>query len=283
VSDRRRVEAHRRSLGEVRDIMNAMKNLAYMETRKLARFLDAQRAVVDTLEAVAADFVTAYPDALPEGTAASQAYLLIGSERGFCGDFNTALVRDLESGASVADGSAVLIVTGHKLHALLANRAGVEALLDGAGVVEEVAPVLTRVVETLADLQTRRGALTLHALYHAGDRQGVVRQQILPPFEPYRHQPARFVHPPLLNLSPADFLIELSDQYLFAVLHQIFYASLMSENERRVQHLAAAVDQLDERSTELQRQANALRQEEIVEEIEVILLSRSKSDHGAAR
>ncbi len=285
MTSRRQVEVHRQSLGEIRAIMNAMKNLAYMETRKLARFLNAQNAVVSTLETVAADFVSAYPDAMPDTAAVHQAYLLIGSERGFCGDFNEALIPEIEPGPGVvaAGQSPALIVIGHKLHTLLADHAGVAAFLDGASVAEEVPALLTRVVETVAELQARRGALSLHAVYHAGNNRGMVRQQLLPPFQHYPRQPERFAQPPVLNLPPADFLVELSDHYLFAALHQIFYTSLMAENERRVQHLDAAVDHLDERAIDLQRRANALRQEEIIEEIEVILLSRSRSDHRAAR
>ena len=285
MTSRRQVEVHRHSLGEIRAIVNAMKNLAYMEVRKLARFLDAQNAVVSTLETVAADFVSAYPDAMPDTAAFHQAYLLIGSERGFCGDFNEALLRGIEPGQGVvgAGQSPALIVTGHKLHTLLADHAGAAAFLDGASVAEEVPALLRRVVETVAELQGRRGALSLLAVYQAGNNRGIVRQQILPPFQHYLHQPERFPEPPILNLPPADFLVELSDHYLFAALHQIFYTSLMAENERRVQHLDAAVDQLDERTIDLQRQANALRQEEIIEEIEVILLSRSRSDHPAPK
>jgi F-type H+-transporting ATPase subunit gamma len=280
VTSRRQVEAHRRSLAEIRNIMNAMKNLAYMETRKLARCLAAQTAVVSSIEDVAADFVTANPQALPDGAAVHRAYLLVGSERGFCGNFNEALLDrpELDHRSAVSAEPPLLIVTGRKLHALIDNDARAVALLDGANVVEEVAAVLTRLVEMLAQLQTRYGVLSLHALYHAGGRQDIVVQPILPPFERYRHQPERFTLPPLLNLEPADFLIELSDHYLFAVLHQIFYASLMAENERRVQHLDAAVDHLEQKSLDLQRRANALRQEEIIEEIEVILLSRAECD-----
>ena len=40
------LEHHRNSLAEIRDIMNSMNTLAYLETRKLSRFLDAQHAVV---------------------------------------------------------------------------------------------------------------------------------------------------------------------------------------------------------------------------------------------
>jgi len=282
VTGRRQVEAHRRSLGEIRDIMNAMKNLAFMEARKLEHFLAAQHAVVDTIEAAAADFVGAFPDAVPATVVSNRLYLLVGSERGFCGDFNEALLRhaafdrqDDTSGQAVT-----LIATGRKLHALLAGDSRVAARLDGANVVEEVAPVLTRVIEVLVQLQARFGVLSLHVLYHGDSRQGVVMQQILPPFLDYLQQPASFAVPPVLNLAPHEFLVELSDHYLFAVLQRIFYASLMAENERRAQHLDAAVDHLEQKSTELQRRSNALRQEEIIEEIEVILLSGAGAEQN---
>jgi F-type H+-transporting ATPase subunit gamma len=62
---------------------------------------------------------------------------------------------------------------------------------------------------------------------------------------------------------------------LFAVLHEMLYTSLMEENHHRVAHLERAVKHLDDQSVELARRSNVLRQEEIVEEIEVILLSAS--------
>lgn len=62
------------------------------------------------------------------------------------------------------------------------------------------------------------------------------------------------------------------EQYLFATLHEIAYVSLMAENQRRLRHLDGAVRHLDEQSAVLARRSNSLRQEEIIEEIEVILL-----------
>jgi len=279
MTSRRQLDEQRHSLAEIRNIMNAMKNLAYMETRKLDRFLDAQYAVVDSIEAVAADFVTAFPDALPAAQTGNRAYLLVGSERGFCGDFNEALLRHLEreQQEGLVTDAPVLIVTGRKLHVLLADDPRVVAFSDGVSVVEEVAEVLTGVVDSLADLQARFGTLALYALHHDHNEQTVVSQQLLPPFQAQLHEPSRFAHPPDLNLAPADFLIELSHHYLFAALQRIFYASLMAENQRRVQHLEAAVQHLDDQSLDLRRRCNALRQEEIIEEIEVILLNIAKA------
>ena len=272
---RRKLEEHRHSIEEIRDIMNSMKTLAYMETRKLDQLLDTQHAVVDSIEIVATDFVSAYPEAMPKIQAVREVYLVMGSERGFCGDFNETLLRRLEQIQHDKRDKdfPILVVTGQKLHASLLNNLHVATRLDGAGVAEEVEAVLTRVVDTLAALQAQYGTLTLCALYHAVDDDTLVTQQLLPPFHDYLDRPLLFSLPPVLNLEPTDFLLELSDHYLFAAFHVIFYASLMAENRRRVQHLEGAVKHLDEESDELRRQSNARRQEEIIEEIEVILLS----------
>ena len=277
---RQDLERHRHSLGEIRDIMNSMKTLAYMETRKLARFLDAQHTVVESIEEVAADFLSFHADSLPEVGETTSVYLLIGTERGFCGDFNQTLVRHIETALDTQPaGKPILIAVGRKLHTLLENDTRVAARIDGASVVEEVTVVLNQMVDELSSLQERTGMLTVYGLYHGGN-DGIVMQRLLPPFQQYQHQPPRFSHPPILQLSPAKFLIELTEQYLLAAMHAMLYTSLMAENHNRVTHLEGAVKHLDNKSDELARQCSALRQEEIIEEIEVILLSASSLDES---
>ena len=80
--------------------------------------------------------------------------------------------------------------------------------------------------------------------------------------------------------SASFFSVSLKEIYhnLFAILHKIMYVSLMTENVRRMQHLEGAAHHLDDKSAELLRKCNALRQEEIIEEIEVILRSASDLD-----
>lgn len=275
MSRRQDLEHHRHSLGEIREIMNSMKTLAYMETRKLVHFIDTQHTVVESIRNVAADFLSFHPETLPMTGHATPAFVLVGTERGFCGDFNQSLVRYLDTTAQVdKDARPMLIAVGRKLHTLLDNDKRVAVLMEGASVVEEITIVLNRLVQELLALQERSGLLTVQGLYH--DSNGnIVMQKLLPPFQEELQQPASFPCPPLLNQSPASFLIELTEQYLFAALHEMLYTSLMAENHNRVSHLEGAVKHLDEESADLARKCNALRQEEIIEEIEVILLSAS--------
>jgi F-type H+-transporting ATPase subunit gamma len=71
-------------------------------------------------------------------------------------------------------------------------------------------------------------------------------------------------------------LLDLAEHYLLACLHEILYTSLLVENQSRVTHLTDAVNHLDDKLASLAHQSNALRQEEITEEIEVILLNSAE-------
>ena len=270
---RRELEHHRHSLAEIREIMNSMKTLAYMETRKLDKFLDAQHAVVHDIEEAVSDLLGFYPETLPKSQVAQSVYLVIGTERGFCGDFNHALLEHLEStlSSSPADNTQLILV-GRKLYSLLEDDERVVAWFDGASVAEEVTSLLNQIVNELTTLQDEHGVLTVFCLYHDAE-ENIVMQKILPPFQDLRHKPPHYAHPPTMNLSPRELLGELVDAFLFATLHEMLYTSLMIENHQRVMHLDGAVKHLDDESAEMARKANTLRQEEIIEEIEVILLS----------
>jgi F-type H+-transporting ATPase subunit gamma len=132
--------------------------------------------------------------------------------------------------------------------------------------------VLHAVIRELSALQQDLGAPEVSCVYHAGD-DGLARQALLPPFVSIATGPFRHAIPPVLNQSPGELFAELTDHYLFAVLHKVMYASLMAENQRRIAHLDCAIEHLDDESAELARRCNALRQEEIINEIEMILLS----------
>jgi len=274
VSKRRDLETQLHSLTEIKEIMNAMKNLSLMEVHRLNRFLDTQRRVVASIEAAAADFLLFHPELLAGEEEFRNVYLLVGSERGFCGDFNEALLRALDNHIGSAR-DVTLVAIGSKLVAKLSDDPRVAASLDGASVVEEVDSVLVKLMDTLTGLSApsaARAPLRLTVFHHdAADE--TIKISDLRPFQKPESKTIRFTHAPRVYLQPQSFFAGLADQYLFAVLHELLYSSLMAENQRRMQHMDAAVRRLERTSTELLQKRNILRQEEITEEIEVIMLS----------
>ncbi|MGR8981411.1 MAG: F0F1 ATP synthase subunit gamma [Gammaproteobacteria bacterium] len=268
MSQSHELQLHISQLKEIRTILNSMKNMSFMEIHKLARYQTASGKAVSSIERVAVDFLNFYPY-LPEADSdAARICVVIGSERGFCGDFNDLLLNQI---AEAAFSGAILV--GNRL----ASRVNggipeIISVLEGAGVAEEIPAILNRLIGAIGSLQkTLSAGTTLTAVYHESDR--IVQKPLLPPFSQKKQKTIPYRNPPILNLKPAQFLSELIDQYLFAVLHEIFFISLMAENQKRLQHLDSAVQHLDEKTAKLRRKSQIYRQEEITEEIEVILLS----------
>ncbi|MDH4224093.1 MAG: F0F1 ATP synthase subunit gamma [Deltaproteobacteria bacterium] len=310
MSARKALEHRLGQFKELNNILSAMKNLSLMELAKLSRFTETQNRVVHTLETVAEDFHSHFPRFLPPAGPHAP-LLLIGSERGFCGDFNEKIELAMEARLEeLPQPEPRLIVVGRRLVQRLEGDPRLVAALDGPSVIEDLPATLLKLVETLEQLAHRHGfnpmAVTL--IHHqvgeefldeplpnpaptssGADAPGVQAvQKDEPPsgesrsedfvrlFRPVDHfsrsQP-RHPIPPLVQMDPGEFHAGLVDEYLFAALHGVFYTSMMAENHRRMQQMQAALQQMEKKIAQWQMRLNSLRQEEITEEIEEIMLS----------
>ena len=262
-------------LNEISGIMTAMKGLSLVETKKLARFIGHQHRMLANIEAAAADFLNFFQ--VTSSAEAPIILILVGSERGFCGNFNERVLAALDT-LPRQDPTAALVVVGSRLAAKLASRPGVVARLDGASVTEDVPAVLNCVMDALHLASTASGAgATLFSLAHEAEGEPALKRLL--PFDP--PTAPHFAHPPRLQLAPPEFFAELLDQYLLAALYGLLYESLSAESRQRLAHMEQALDRLDETIDRLALKRNALRQEKIVEEIEVILSSEMAfRNHG---
>jgi F-type H+-transporting ATPase subunit gamma len=275
MSKRLEIQQRWHLLGEISGIMGAMKNLSLIETRKLGRYLANQQRIVTSIEAAAIDFLQHHPQmAWEQPQPAVPLLLLIGSERGFCGDFNELLVGTLNRHLERHNmPSPRLLVIGRRLAAKFEGDPRVAAFFDGPSVTEEVQQVLERIIGSIGAFADGGGAfsnLTVFSHREAGDEVAV--HTVLPIRAPATPTP-RYGHPPWLNQEPDRFFPHLLDHYLLAVLNELFYNSLMVENHRRLQHMERAIQRMEQKIGELRLKHNALRQEEITEEIEIIMLS----------
>ena len=277
MSRSRNLQLHITQMEEIRTILNSMKNLAFIETHKLARFQIMQGQAVANIEQTAMDFLDFYPLAVADDNA-TPICILVGAERGFCGDFNESLINTIAAEAY----SGIIAIGSRLCNRLEDYPLEVIASIEGANVAEEVPVILNRLIDTISSLPVSGGGmnsaanvattLQLMVVYHGNGSSQITQRQILPPF-PRQQRTLPYGNPPVLNLEPSNFFSDLIDHYLFAVLHEIFYISLMAENQRRLQHLEGAVKHLDDETVNLRRKSQIYRQEEITEEIEVILLN----------
>jgi F-type H+-transporting ATPase subunit gamma len=273
MSQSRELQLHITQMEEIRTILNSMKNLAFMEIHKLLRFQTMQGQALANIENAAMDFLDFYP--LPvadDGT--THICILVGAERGFCGDFNESLIN-----AITAETYSGIVAIGSRLcNKLEDSPFEVISSIEGANVAEEVPTIINRLINNIGILKDSRGnfsqtTMQLTVVYHDNMPNQITQRQILPPFPEQKSGTQRYGNPPILNLEPGVFFADLTDHYLFAVLHEIFYISLMAENHSRLQHLEGAVKHLDDETVNLRRKSQIYRQEEITEEIEVILLN----------
>ncbi|MFZ2171429.1 MAG: F0F1 ATP synthase subunit gamma [Methylococcaceae bacterium] len=283
MSQSRELQLHIAQMEEIRSILNSMKNLALIEIHKLARFQIMQGQAVANIENAALDFLGFYPIPVANDKV-THICILLGAERGFCGDFNESLINTIAAGAY----SGIIAIGSRLCNRLADNPLEVIASIEGANAAEEVPAILNRLIDTISTLQVGEAdishsgvyraanaasTLQLTVIYHDAGSNQINQRQLLPPFPAQKQRTLRYGNPPVLNLEPGYFFSDLTHHYLFAVLHEIFYISLMAENQRRLQHLEGAVKHLDDETVNLRRKSQIYRQEEITEEIEVILLN----------
>jgi F-type H+-transporting ATPase subunit gamma len=271
MSRRREVAKRLEALSDIAGIMSAMKGLALMEVRILTDFLASQRLMVEGIEAAAGDFLASYPGYAAAPASGDELWVIVGSEQGFCGDFNEALLGAVEG---LRWGAVRRVVVGQRLAARLSARGGRDLVLPGAIVADEVPAVLLGLTRELGELLARDDppARGVSVVYHCDATREIRVRRLLPLGELPRPRRVRG-YATESNLEPADFLRGLTRHYLLAALNEVLYSSLMAENRQRQMHMDRALQRLDEDTARLRLVYNARRQEEITEEIEVILLS----------
>lgn len=298
MTKRSELKKHIYNLGEIKNIVAAMKNLSLIEISKTTKFLENQIKVIATLEEASNDFMHFFPHFSLLKEKPTTAYVLIGSERGFCGDFNEAIIKHFLSSKKENKEPIIpyLIVIGRKLTTKILEMdfaAKTEAnnkikLLDGPSAFEEIHSVIFNLIKTLEKINEETEKIIYPGSWSIicnVESQNVIQTLELNPFNNFglvnsdasninKKLKSSFApFSPLLNMKPEQFLTELLDQYLFAILHQIFFKSFMVENRQRLLHMENAIRWLEKNKNQLELQLNMLRQEEITEEIEVILLS----------
>lgn len=279
MAGRRDIERRLHALNDIGSILGVMKNLALMETAKLSRVLVAQQEMVANLETTAADFLSFYPHPVSAAAASCKVLLVVGSQRGFCGDFNDLIMAALKTldEEKQPTQKPLRIVVGDKLAGRLAG----DVQLAGPHAVEEIGQVIHQVMDAVSNLLSRSddgGRLQLAALCHDPEN-GTVMHRLLAPFVLQPEQPAPSASfPPLLHLPPAAFYTQLAEQHLLAAILELFHRSLMAESHFRLNHIEGASRRMARRMDELKRKQAVARQEEIIEEIEAILAGVGEPD-----
>lgn len=264
MSRRRTVLTRLQLFSDLRLVLDAMKNFALLEIGRLTRTQRFRHRLLDVIIDVARQSAEYFPPRVP--SAMEDLFVVIGSERGFCGDFNQKLVT-VYNRVRASNATATFIVVGTALATKIEADERV-TILPGPITADEIDAVLVALVREVDRWQRANPSANSIAVI-AGDSESVSVDAILP-FEPPAGSPSRL---PALNLSPAVFVRRFIDQYLDVKLHDAFATSLLAENRARLQHMTSAIARVDENLGDLERRSRRLRQEEITQEVETLLLA----------
>lgn len=262
-------------LDDIRSIMDSIKTLAHMEAQRLTPTLPVQQQSLQKVQNMASDFAVEYGLPALRNDAGVPLLVVIGSERGLCGDFNKRLMQALDD-LPQTDPPRPFITLGSRLGSKLEGRPGLLGQLPGASIAEDVPGVIQALLDDCAELQSQRQDLSLALLYHDSQHADIRLDPLLSPFQVDNHRAPGA--PVLLNLEPDAFLGNLLQHYLYRVLMHACHSSLLAENRKRVAHLDNAVNHLGEQHERLLHRRNRLYQEDITAELEIIMLADQSTD-----
>ena len=279
---------HINSLADISDIMSAMKYLSQMESNKLSQYIQHQKRVMKSIEIATEDLLQFYPELLEnssiEPKSKKHIIVILGSERGFCGNYNEAMYQaTLKTLNEISNKNFELkiIAVGYKIHLKFEQHPNLHKLLNGPRLTEDIPKIISSLIESISLLHLAKPLhvhqpIHLSVLHQSDEQIQPILQNVLPAFQDLKTRNTlkrTYVTPPLTHLSNTDLFSSLLDEYLFASLNQAFYAAFMSENSHRVRHMENAIHKLTEKISGYSVKRNELRQEEITEELEVIMLS----------
>jgi len=273
-------------LDELRQIVQAMKNLAFAQMQRLAHMQPhqarARDAVLDALaslpqEPAEAQGARSGPTGGAAGARAPVCWLVIGAGRGFCGAFNERMAAQVRALAH-EQAQLRLLVAGDRLHGLL-EPLGLDATaLTGCATIEESDAALDEWMAAVgAELPHCREVWLLHA-----GESAPVRVRLAPEPEPARATPGAASAGPIVvarrYLPLPAVRSALLRQAVRLLIQGGLCESLKQENRWRLAQMQRAQDHLDELGRLMRRRYAALRQADITNEQETLMSSLQFSD-----
>jgi F-type H+-transporting ATPase subunit gamma len=262
------------TIGELRDIIGAMRSLAGVRVQEAQHALPGVRRYEQTVaDAIGAALsLVAEPEpaaeARPGPGAGRRGLILCMAEHGFVGGFNERVLAAAEAASSCA--ADVLFVLGSR---------GAARIVESGRNVDWSYPMATRpdgVIETVRHLtrevyrRVAAGELNrlevMFARHDQGTAEVIETRQLLPLAAQPSARPQLRTQP-LHNLPPQVLLEEVIADHVFALLIEAAVESLASENAARFTAMEAAHDNISKRLDRLQQEVREARQDEITSEL----------------
>jgi F-type H+-transporting ATPase subunit gamma len=263
------IEAHISSMGELLDIVGAMRSLAGMRMQEAQRTLPGIRRYAESVASGIADTLLLMEEPGPRRHAPRErlALVLCTAEHGFVGGFNERLV---EAAQALLGPSDLLFVLGSRGAVLAFERGRPPSWTHPmatrcAAAPETIQRLLAELYGRIAQGRIARVEV-IYARYAQGGAASIERRLLLP-LDMASLKAKQPHQPPLHDLNPVALHEKLMVEYVFALLTEAAVESIASENAARLAAMESAHDNVSRKLEALHRDARQARQFEITSEI----------------
>jgi F-type H+-transporting ATPase subunit gamma len=261
------------SLKELREIVAAIRAMAASQMQQALRSLVAIRGYSEQIRGALSEAATLLPSVAATAAGAWRnkfALVVFCAEHGLCGGFNEHPLRVAEAATAASDHGLMLIVVGSRGAQICRERGlSPERVLPMATHCAGVTGAARRVAAELYRMFSERRIAGVEVVFtqHAGAQLPRVERQRLLPLEVPIMQKASTQMPPIINLQPQRLFDDIVGEYFFATLENAAMQSFFSENSTRFRTMEAAHQNIRNKSGELTKLMQRLRQESVTTEI----------------
>jgi F-type H+-transporting ATPase subunit gamma len=263
------IQGHIANMGELADILGAMRSLAGMRVQEAQRALPGIRRYAESMAAAVGTSLLLMPQLMPQtsGDRGHQALILCAAEHGFVGGFNEKLIEAAEAILQPWD---LLFVLGSRGAALASERGRKVAWTRPMATRPSGAPDTIDHIARELYARIVRGEISRVEVMFARYRQGVastIERRLLLPLDIKALTTTKSRQAPLNNLEPRPLIEKLMAEYIFALLTEAAVESIASENAARFAAMDSAHDNATKKLSELRQTARQTRQTEITSEL----------------
>jgi F-type H+-transporting ATPase subunit gamma len=257
------------SMGELLDIVGAMRALASMRVQEAHGALPHIRRYAETMAASIGAALLLLPEAgrAKRGATGRRAFVLFTAEHGFVGAFNE---RILEAAAKLLEPGDAFFVLGSRGAALAQEQGQPTVWAHAMATRTEGVPETVRHLTAELYDQIARGNVARVEVMFARHRQAsgaTIERRLLFPVDLTSFVLAQPRLPPLHYLPPATLLEKLIADYVFGLLAEAALEGLASENAARFAAMESAHENVSKKLEQLRQDARQARQDEITTEL----------------
>jgi F-type H+-transporting ATPase subunit gamma len=254
-----------RQLGSVVNAMRGIAGARAQQARSQLVAVDSYAATIALAIGRTLTLVPAIP-AVAANRSPRQGLVLFCAEQGFAGAFSERVLD--AAGAQISDSELFLV--GTRGSAVAAERGVVAGWNSPMPAHALGAPKLADRISEALYARIATGEIdrldTIFSQWQPGRGIHIERRRLFP-LDMSRFSQPRDANAPLMNLSSATLLIELTAEYVHAQLCNTALHAFAAENEARMEAMASARSQIERQLSALQATQRILRQEEITAEI----------------